>query len=100
MSSSARARSSPATLPSPASTRATLRASSASYSLMPAERPLLLLPLFLPNVEVTFRGWMGGAIYVQNLAAVLSELAESERPRIAILTDGGLDAALPRTLFN
>jgi glycosyltransferase involved in cell wall biosynthesis len=63
-------------------------------------RPLLLLPLFLPNVEVAFQGWMGGAIYVQNLAAVLSQLPEAERPRIVILTDGGLDAHLPRTLFN
>jgi len=58
------------------------------------------MPLFLPNVEITFRGWMGGAIYVQNLATVLSQLPEAERPRIVILTDGGLDAALPRSLFN
>jgi glycosyltransferase involved in cell wall biosynthesis len=65
-----------------------------------APRPLLLMPLFLPNVEVAFRGWMGGAIYVQNLATVLSQLPAEERPRIAILTDGGLDAALPRTLYN
>jgi glycosyltransferase involved in cell wall biosynthesis len=65
-----------------------------------ARRPLLLMPLFLPNVEVAFRGWMGGGIYVQNLAAVLSQLPAAERPRIAILTDGGLDAALPRTLYN
>lgn len=58
------------------------------------------MPLFLPNVEVAFRGWMGGAIYVQNLATVLSQLPEGERPRIVILTDGGLDAPLPRMLFN
>ena len=67
---------------------------------MTPRRPTLLMPLFLPNVEVAFRGWMGGAVYVQNLATVLSQLPEDERPRIVILTDGGLDAALPRTLFN
>ncbi len=63
-------------------------------------QPILVLPLFLPNVEVDFRGWMGGALYVRNLARVLSQLPASERPRIVILTDGGLDAPLPRALFN
>jgi len=67
---------------------------------MSSQRLTLLMPLFLPNVEVAFRGWMGGAIYVQNLAAVLSALPEPERPRILILTDGGLEAGLPRNLFN
>ena len=62
--------------------------------------PILALPLFLPNVEVDFRGWMGGGLYVRNLARVLSELPAPERPRIVIITDGGLDAALPRALFN
>ncbi len=63
-------------------------------------QPILVLPLFLPNVEVDFRGWMGGALYIRNLARVLSQLPANERPRILILTDGGLDAALPRALFN
>jgi glycosyltransferase involved in cell wall biosynthesis len=63
-------------------------------------QPVLVLPLFLPNVEVNFRGWMGGALYIRNLAHVLSDLPAAERPRIVILTDGGLDAGLPRALFN
>ena len=74
------------------------RGSSASSN--PMTQPILVLPLFLPNVEVDFRSWMGGALYVRNLARVLSQLPSTERPRILILTDGGLDAALPRTLFN
>jgi glycosyltransferase involved in cell wall biosynthesis len=62
--------------------------------------PTLVLPLFQPNVEVDFRGWMGGALYVRNLVRVLSDLPAAERPRILILTDGGRDAALPSALFN
>ncbi len=62
-------------------------------------RPILSLPLFRPNLDVTFKGWQGGAIYIQNLVRVLSQLDEAERPSIVALTDGAIDTPLIRTLF-
>jgi glycosyltransferase involved in cell wall biosynthesis len=62
-------------------------------------RPILSLPLFRPNLDVTFKGWQGGAIYIQNLVHVLSQLDETERPSIVVLTDGAIDTPLIRALF-
>ncbi|MBL8644121.1 MAG: glycosyltransferase [Rhodospirillaceae bacterium] len=62
-------------------------------------RPLLSLPLFRPNLDVTFKGWQGGAIYIQNLVRILSHLDEAERPSIIVLTDGEIDTPIIRTLF-
>ncbi len=63
------------------------------------ERPLLTLALFRPNLDVTFKGWQGGAIYIQNLVHILSELDEAIRPRIIVLTDGMVDTPIVRALF-
>ncbi|MBL8629613.1 MAG: hypothetical protein JNM81_08300, partial [Rhodospirillaceae bacterium] len=63
-------------------------------------RPLLALPLFRPNLDVTFKGWQGGAIYIQNLVHILSELDPSVRPSIIVLTDGEIDTPLVRALFK
>jgi glycosyltransferase involved in cell wall biosynthesis len=63
-------------------------------------RPVLSLPLFRPNLDVTFKGWQGGAIYLQNLVHILSELDEAVRPTIVVMTDGDIRTPLVRTLFN
>lgn len=63
-------------------------------------RPLLSLPLFRPNLDVTFKGWQGGAIYLQNLIHVLSGLDESIRPRVIVLTDGDVNTPIIRALFG
>lgn len=63
-------------------------------------RPLLSLPLFRPNLDVTFKGWQGGAIYIRNLAHALSQLDDETRPSIIVLTDGDIDTPLIRALFN
>jgi len=62
-------------------------------------RALLALTLFRPNLDVTFKGWQGGAIYIQNLARILSRLDEAIRPRIIVLTDGAVDTPVIRALF-
>jgi glycosyltransferase involved in cell wall biosynthesis len=57
-----------------------------------ADRPILVMPLFLPNFDVIHAGWLGGVVYVQMLARLLSDLEPSERPRILVLTDAELTA--------
>ncbi|MCB2107632.1 MAG: glycosyltransferase [Rhodobacteraceae bacterium] len=59
-----------------------------------------MLPLFRPNLDVTFKGWMGGATYLENLARVLSLLPENERPQILIVTDGTIETPVVRALFG
>ena len=63
-------------------------------------RHRLVLPLFRPNLDVGFKGWMGGATYLENLARVLSLLPEHIRPRILVLTDGAVDTPVVRALFK
>ncbi|MDX2142287.1 MAG: glycosyltransferase [Rhodospirillaceae bacterium] len=65
-----------------------------------SQRLTLALPLIKPNLDVSFRGWMGGVLYLQNLARVLSLLDESERPRILVLSDGPPDTPVTRGLFR
>ncbi|MBL8644122.1 MAG: glycosyltransferase [Rhodospirillaceae bacterium] len=54
---------------------------------MSAPRPTLLMPLFHPNLDVIHNGWLGGVIFVQNLVRLLSDLRDTERPRVLVLTD-------------
>ncbi|MDX2222865.1 MAG: glycosyltransferase, partial [Rhodospirillaceae bacterium] len=63
-------------------------------------RHTLVLPLFRPNLDVTFKGWMGGAIYLENLARVLSLLEPARRPRVLVSTDGAIDTPVVRALFR
>lgn len=60
----------------------------------------ILLPLFQPNVDATFRNWHGGRIYVENLARILSDLPEPERPAIYVTTDEAVDLPVLRALFR
>ena len=69
-------------------------------TLIDPSRPILALALFRPNLDVTFKGWQGGAIYIQNLARVLSRLEEAIRPRIIVLTDGQINTPAIRALFS
>jgi glycosyltransferase involved in cell wall biosynthesis len=60
----------------------------------------LLLPLFRPNVKATFENWHGGRIYLENLARVLSDLPDEERPAIYVTTDEPVDLPILRALFR
>jgi len=60
----------------------------------------LLLPLFRPNVKATFENWQGGRIYIENLARVLSDLPDDERPAIYVTSDEGVDLPILRALFR
>jgi glycosyltransferase involved in cell wall biosynthesis len=64
------------------------------------KRLTIALPLIKPNLDVSFRGWMGGVLYLQNLARVLSMLDAVERPRILVLSDGPVDTPVTRGLFR
>ena len=61
--------------------------------------PTLVMPLFLPNFDAVYGGWLGGVVYVQMLAKLLSALDESERPRIIVLTDAGMDSSTIAALW-
>jgi glycosyltransferase involved in cell wall biosynthesis/2-polyprenyl-3-methyl-5-hydroxy-6-metoxy-1,4-benzoquinol methylase len=60
----------------------------------------LLLPLFQPNVKATFENWQGGRIYIENLARVLSDLPDGERPSIYVTSDEAVDLPVLRALFR
>src|SRR5690242_17148495 len=64
------------------------------------DRISLLLPLHQPNVNATFQNWHGGRIYFENLARVLSDLPDAERPAIYVTTDGPVDLPVLRALFR
>lgn len=66
---------------------------------MNTQRPTLLMPLFQPNLDVVNNGWLGGVIFVQNLARLLSDLRDGERPRVLILTDADPDSAFVKAMY-
>ena len=65
---------------------------------MDSSRPTLLIPAFHPNLDVIHYGWLGGVIFVQNLARLLSDLGDQERPRILVLTDAKTDSEFVRIM--
>lgn len=67
---------------------------------MSESRPILIMPLFHPNLDVIHNGWLGGVIFVQNLARLLSDLRDQERPRIVVLTDAAADSAFVQTMMG
>lgn len=67
---------------------------------MTPHRPTLLMPLFHPNLDVIHNGWLGGVIFVQNLARLLSDLRDEERPRILVLTDAAPESDFVKIMFG
>jgi len=61
---------------------------------------VIALALFRPNLDVSFKGWMGGAAYLLNLARVLSLLPPERRPRLMVLSDGPVETPVTRALFG
>lgn len=61
--------------------------------------PTLVMPLFLPNFDVVYGGWLGGVVYAEMVVRLLSLLDNEERPRIVIMTDADPRTPLMQSLF-
>lgn len=60
----------------------------------------LVMPLFLPNFDVVYGGWLGGVVYVEMVVRLLSLLDDVERPRVVIMTDADPGMPFMQGLFG
>ncbi|MBM3515804.1 MAG: glycosyltransferase family 4 protein, partial [Alphaproteobacteria bacterium] len=62
--------------------------------------PTLVMPLFLPNFDVVYGGWLGGVVYVEMVVRLLSLLDDVERPRVVIMTDADSNTPFMQGLYG